>query len=454
VGRQDRNKGHLVATTYTICDLTQSYAANGGGIRTYLAEKRAFIDRQTPHRHLLIVPGERDRIIEDGRHRTIEISSPCVPGSPNYRLLLRSRAVLKTLREQQPTIIECQCAYNLPWTAVFYRRNAPDVSLIAGYRTDFPSVYVERVGRKLFGDWVARTAKKIAYRYAGKLYSKFDGVYALNAGTADMLKGLGAGEADILPLGIDLQKFNPAQRDEDWRKSIGAKSADPVLIYVGRLDEEKRPDILADAFDRLPDSMHAHLILIGEGKHREKLKQRADAKRIHLPGFISDRAALARILASSDIYVSAMEFETFGISVIEAQAAGLPVIGVNGGAMPDRVPPALGMLGPAEDADAMAGNIIEMWNSGRSRMVGAAGRAHVETHFSWQRTFEHLLGHIYPKASGLRFLEEAPQQHATNEGANSIGNIQPDLNRPVLETYSFQPSPPIVWPDLPQSTHR
>jgi glycosyltransferase involved in cell wall biosynthesis len=91
-----------------------------------------------------------------------------------------------------------------------------------------------------------------------------------------------------------------------------------------------------------------------------------------------------------------MAFETFGISIIEAQAAGLPVVGVDAGAMPDRVSPDLGILGPVDDADAMAENIANLWLSGQASKMGYLARAHVERHFSWRRTFTHLFGEIYP----------------------------------------------------------
>ncbi len=86
-----------------------------------------------------------------------------------------------------------------------------------------------------------------------------------------------------------------------------------------------------------------------------------------LPGYVKSRAELARWLASADIYVSGMADETFGVSIVEAQASGLPVVGVAAGAMIDRVTDSLGRLGPVGDAAAMAGNILSVWNGDRAR---------------------------------------------------------------------------------------
>src|SRR3569833_3280004 len=100
------------------CDLTQSWAEVGGGVRTYLLHKRRHILESTPHRHLMIIPGDADGVAEEGRAITVTIRSPHVPGSPNYRLLLRNWAVRRALEQFQPDLIECQDAYNLPGAAL------------------------------------------------------------------------------------------------------------------------------------------------------------------------------------------------------------------------------------------------------------------------------------------------------------------------------------------------
>jgi hypothetical protein len=65
--------------------------------------------------------------------------------------------------------------------------------------------------------------------------------------------------------------------------------------------------------------------------------------------------------------------------------------------MPDRVPQGLGLLGPVDDIDAMAANVVNLWREGPAAMSLAA-RAHVEQNFSWNATFGRLFGEIYPKA--------------------------------------------------------
>ncbi|HEU5482154.1 MAG TPA: glycosyltransferase, partial [Sphingomicrobium sp.] len=204
----------------------------------------------------------------------------------------------------------------------------------------------------------------------------------------------------IVPLGVELDEFSPERRDPELRKSLGVGDATPLLIYVGRLDKERRAQLVVDAFAKLPESLGARLVLIGEGPVRDAIAKAGDA-RIVAPGYLTDRSELARWLASADMYVSAMADETFGVSVIEAQASGLPVVGVAAGAMLDRVDSETGRLGPVDDADAMALNIIDLWQADR-RSMGEAARAHVEGQFSWDRTFQLLFSEVYPQAFAVR----------------------------------------------------
>lgn len=380
-----------------VCDLTQSYSpAGGGGISTYLREKRDYVLNHTPHHLLQIVPGAEDRVTVNGRHIFAEVGADQVRGSPNYRFILRLGAVRRLLTEYRPDVIESLCPWVLPWTAIQHRRAYPETALVAGYRTDFPNAHVDRVARDLFGP-LGRIFYWLSLGYTEMTYREFDAVYTLGKDAQETLRRRGITRTDVLPLGVDTDLFHPRARDPQLRQSLGLAGKGPLLVYAGRIDNEKRADRLVRMMRRLPSELGAALVMVGDGKLRAQLATQAADLPIAFTGFETDRAALARMLASADIYVSAMADETFGISVIEAQAAGLPVVGVASGAMPARVPRGLGLLGPVDDVDALAANVQRIWQGDRAAMSRAA-RAHVEQHFSWQATFGRLFGTIYPKA--------------------------------------------------------
>jgi len=381
-----------------ICDLTQSYApVGGGGIRTYLNEKRRYILEHSEHRLLQIVPGPDDRVVEQGRHIWVEVGAGQVPGSPNYRFILRTGAVREVLERYRPAIIESLCPWLLPWTAINYRRAYPKTALVAGYHTDFPNAHVHRVGAALFGPWIAAGLRRISMGYAGLTYREFDQVYVLGEEMRPVLDRCGIDHVDVVSLGVDTEMFSPVRRDHAFRSRMGILGAGPLLVYAGRIDNEKRIETVVEAFRKLPRELDATLLLFGDGKLRARLMADTQGLAVKMPGFLSDREELATALASSDIYVSAMADETFGISIVEAQASGLPVVGVASGAMPERVPPGLGLLGPVDDPAAMARNIAAVWQ-GDHRTMGRSAREHACTQFSWNSTFSGLLERVYAAA--------------------------------------------------------
>ena len=413
MSRDDPDMTSPVAAERLICDLTQSWSDVGGGVGTYLRHKRNHILDRTPHRHLLIVPGPEDTVTEEGRAITATVRSPRVPGSPHYRLMLRNGAVRELLERFAPDLIECQDSYNLPWAALAHRKRFPETALVGGYFTDFPTVYVERPFSKVMGGTLAGAAGRICYRYCGNLYRRFDAVFALSEnGGATKLRSYGVEDVGIVPLGVELGDFGPSRRDERLRRSLGVADGQPRLIYVGRLDVEKKPHIVAEAFRKLPQELGPRLVLLGEGPLRDEIAALKDP-RIHTPGFVRDRQQLARWLASADLYVSGMADETFGVSIVEAQASGLPVVGVAAGAMVDRVTDAIGRLGPVDDSDAMAANILSVWNADRGRMSEIAQAE--ARQYSWDRSMHALFGQIYRKAFNARSqrLVQAPARAGT-----------------------------------------
>lgn len=376
-----------------VCDLTQSYAETGGGVRTYLHAKRAHILERTAHAHVLIVPGPGDERIRDGRSTTYRVASPPVPGSPAYRLLLRSDKVLRILEAERPDVIEVHCTYNLPWTALWHRRTH-DAAVVGFCMTDLGSAYVEPGVSRLLGSRVGRAARRLTDRYLDALYSRCDATVAISADMAGDLRERGVEEARWIPLGVDTRTFRPLDDRHPVRARFGVGPDPLLLVYAGRLDGEKRPDVVVDAFLQLPADFPAALVLAGEGPLREPLAERtAHDPRVHVLPFIQDRHELAGLLGAADLYVSGMPHETFGLSVVEAQAAGLAVVGVRSGAMVERVTEGeTGLLVPPGDATAMAAAVRRL-EADRDllRHMGRAGRDHVVRHFSWDRTFDQLL---------------------------------------------------------------
>ncbi len=373
-----------------ICDLTQAYTPTSGGIRTYIDEKRKFIEKHDSLEHLLIIPADRDSVSREGRLTVYRVASPHIPGCEPYRVVLRLARVISILASEKPDIIELGCAYTLPWAA-FRHRHDYNCRVVGFYHTDFPKAYVETAVKAALGESTAKTARMIASQYARLVYTRCDLVIAPSRPLQKNLSRYGVKNVEFLPLGVDTEVFNPSRRDPSLREMLGFGDEDLMLVYSGRLDSEKRVDVLIEAVKRLPEDVPAKLVLVGDGPLRKSIQSsEKHNRRITVVPHISSKTELAALLASGDIYVTAGPFETFGLSVLEAQACGLPVVGVRAGALVERVPSTVGTLGRPGDSEHMARNILEFSRNG-FRKMGEDARALVESTYSWEKTFGRLL---------------------------------------------------------------
>jgi len=379
------------------CDLTHAYTETSGGIRTYLDAKRRYIIEHTEHEHTLIIPGAEDRVERDGRLTTVRIASPVIPGAAPYRLFVRPDKVRQALHAAHPDFLELTSLYTSPWSALWHRREAARLgqrcAVTAWYFTDLPTAYAEPTARKVLGPAVAQWVKRGAEAYVRAIFGQVDLALTSSPEHYALLKRLGVRTPmHNLSLGVDLRLFTPERRSEAVRQRFGAGPESLLLAYCGRLDSEKDIPTLVGALDRLPEALDARLVLAGEGPHRAALTERArqeaeraGVQRLFVLPYVADKVELATLLASADVYVTAGPHETFGLSVVEAQAAGLPVVGVRAGALVDRVPEGTGRLGPVGDVAAFARN-IEAVAAERDAMAAAAHTMVRET-LSWEAAF-------------------------------------------------------------------
>jgi alpha-1,6-mannosyltransferase len=265
---------------------------------------------------------------------------------------------------------------------------------------------VRPVVRRLLGERAGEAAFRVTARYVRALYGRCAATITASPALKEKLAATGVHGAHCIPLGADLETFHPRRRSAEVRRRFGlgnGSAADDglLLAYAGRFDTEKRVRMMADALDVLQaKGQRAALALIGQGPLEDELRGRAQSlDGLHLVPFTNDKTELATLLASADAYLAGNPHETFGLSVVEAQACGLPVVGVESGALIERVPPEVGALGPVDDAEAMAQNVDRLAREDALRSKGAQGRALVEERFSWTRTFDQITA-LYQEHTG------------------------------------------------------
>jgi glycosyltransferase involved in cell wall biosynthesis len=137
---------------------------------------------------------------------------------------------------------------------------------------------------------------------------------------------------EVIPNGLDLAPYREKILPFD-RAQFGFTENDVISIYVGRLSPEKDLSLLLRAFYGVAMTYdHVRLLLVGDGPERENLEalvKRMDIEtRVFFTGMI-DYKEIPAYLHSSDIFVTPSSSETFGLSTIEAMAAGLPALGMD-----------------------------------------------------------------------------------------------------------------------------
>ena len=326
-----------------ICDLTQFYSPFSGGVKRYVSEKVRFVREQTEDdEHLLIVPGERDNCEGDERSRVYTIKSPLVSKTSRYRVLLRLEAIEEILERERPDLIESGDPYQVAWKAV-HSGAALGLPVVGFYHSHFPEAYVRTV-RKFLGATVTEAFMDFARRYVRSLYRRFERTIVPSPALGQVLIEWGVPAEKIFPsdLGVDTAVFRPQREpgDNEIRAGLGIPANTTLLLYVGRLAQEKNTHTLFTAFAELATAQPGrfHLLVVGDGLQRAELGQLLAAhpgQVSHLP-YCAEPQRLAALYRAADLFVHPGVQETFGLVALEAQACGLPVVGIHGSYM-DRI---------------------------------------------------------------------------------------------------------------------
>lgn len=197
-----------------------------------------------------------------------------------------------------------------------------------------------------------------------------------------------------LPGGIQTEVFAHAKASGRLRSRWGMGPQDPLLLFVGRLGFEKSVDFLLQVLQRVRSDRPAHLVICGDGAAAPHLKNLADrlglAPYVHFEGFIRDQRSLADYYAEADAFVFASQTDTQGIVLLEAMAAGVPVVAVNVLGPTGTITHGVnGLLAPPL-VEEFSHHVLRVLNDpGLARSLKEAGRRHAK-----QFSFEAVTGQI------------------------------------------------------------
>jgi glycosyltransferase involved in cell wall biosynthesis len=192
-----------------------------------------------------------------------------------------------------------------------------------------------------------------------------DLVIAPSEGLRRVLQRFGVdANVEVVPNGVDIQPFcNPAVILD--RSKFGFQPDQVVLTYMGRLGPEKNLRFLLRAFHGASQAYdHVRLLIIGGGPERESLEEWVRDKgiesKVHFTGMIP-YAQLPGYLAAADAFATASVTEVHPLSVIEAMATGLPVLGIQSPGVGDTVIDGVTGYLASEDLAAYTAKMLERY---------------------------------------------------------------------------------------------
>ena len=307
----------------------------------------------------------------------VRVPAVPMPGYPSFRLGLPSRRMRHALVKHRAEVVHLAspAVLGAHGATVAKRLGLP---MVAVFQTDLPSyAHAYRLGRP---------GEAVAWRWLRRIHNRAARTLAPSSVTATGLLGRGIANVWLWGRGVDTARFDPARHSPQIRARL-APGGELIVGYVGRLAPEKHVELLA-GITAMPG---VRLVIVGAGPTEATLRQQMPAA-----VFLGERRGdeLAAIYASFDVFVHTGPHDTFGQTLQEAAASGLPVIAPAAGGPLDLVRDGVtGSLVRPGDGQALADAVATL--AADPELLAAQGRAAraMVADRSWPALCDELLGH-------------------------------------------------------------
>lgn len=247
-----------------------------------------------------------------------------LPLYPELKLAFPTPSLKRVLEKFNPDLIHVVNPAVLGLGGIYYAKTL-NIPLVASYHTHLPQ-YLQHYGLGSL-EGLLWELLKLAHNQA-----------QLNLCTSTaMVQELvnhGIERVDLWQRGVDTEMFQPHLASRTMRSRLSNGHPDhPLLLYVGRVSAEKQIDQIKPVLEAIPK---AHLAIVGNGPHREALEAHFAGTNTHFVGYMQG-LELASAYASADAFVFPSRTETLGLVLLEAMAAGCPVVAAASGGIPDIV---------------------------------------------------------------------------------------------------------------------
>ena len=206
-----------------------------------------------------------------------------------------------------------------------YYAKTMKIPLVASYHTHLPQ-YAQHYG--------LGALEGVVWEFLKATHNQAKLNLCTSTAMVEELLNHGIERVDLWQRGVDTEMFQPDLASQEMRSRLSQGNPDsPLLLYVGRVSAEKQIDQIKPVLEAIPE---ARLAIVGDGPNREALEATFAGTNTNFVGYL-EGLELASAYASADAFIFPSRTETLGLVLLEAMAAGCPVVAANSGGIPDIV---------------------------------------------------------------------------------------------------------------------
>ena len=302
---------------------TDWYTPTVNGVVTSILNLRKELQTRGHEVRILTLSQTRKSFTENGVTYIGSIGAGKIYPGARVRFAAASR-LIQDIIDWRPEVVHSQCEFS---TFLVARRISEelDIPLIHTYHTvyeDYTHYFAP----------THRMGKHMAAAFSRRVLDKADIVISPTKKVKDLLWGYGVlPEIRVIPTGVNIDRFEKETDSiklKELRKSLGIPEGNKILLYLGRLAKEKNIEEILLYFSKM-DRRNLTLLIAGGGPYRHALDEKVRSLGIEgdvvFAGMV-DPAETSDYYHLGDIFVTASESETQGLTYIEALASGLPTL--------------------------------------------------------------------------------------------------------------------------------
>jgi glycosyltransferase involved in cell wall biosynthesis len=325
--------------------------------------------------------------------RVVGVPAMPLPLYPELKLALPRPSVSEALEAFRPDLIHVVNPAVLGLGGIWLAKTR-GIPLVASYHTHLPK-YLEHYGMGML--------EPLLWELLKAAHNQAQLNLCTSTAMVDELSAKGIQHTALWQRGVDTELFRPDLRNEAMRQRLHGPYDDTgnLLLYIGRLSAEKQIERIRPVLEALPGT---RLALVGDGPYRQQLERLFEGTPTTFVGYLAGEE-LASAYASGDAFLFPSSTETLGLVLLEAMAAGCPVVGARRGGIPDIVSDGVnGFLYDPDEVGSLTTAVANLLGEADTRRALRLAARDEAERWGWAAATEQLRGY-YRQVLGQRRLE-------------------------------------------------